>query len=421
MKTFYFLLAVMVASTMTACFYKSDKKGKADDVYEAWVIQHNGKTAILTKEQVFHANSKSSENGSMYISGSSHVRFTLYDPASGEISARKVAGNQRSKDAEYLGYDGTQLWFYGMHADWGLHTRDPLTLEIIWDEKTVKEKLGPEVGDLARPEQATIRRFYGWSPKLGSIYISDLQGNYYAIPDTTGKAIRLSFQPRLASVPNPVGSTLEMNNQRVYSLSGDQRNKIHFLYKELPNSPEFVHGLFVIESDVMAIRNHILGQRSDWEKKARALQEQNENATEPYDDAYYTRRNKAGQYESWVKDMDRNLEGLSTSYPLGLDTNVLLVQHATNVTDTATLQFSLFTRVADNSLIQVWTSSVPGIFLYPDRAIEISSFKAVFSSGNPQFRFEWYGKAGNMLVGIKMLHLFALDWQTGKLIFIRRL
>ena len=41
----------------------------------------------------------------------------------------------------------------------------------------------------------------------------------------------------------------------------------------------------------------------------------------------------------------------------------------------------------------------------------------VFKSGNPQFRYEWYGVEGNVLVGIKMLFAFGIDINTGKLLW----
>ena len=60
---------------------------------------------------------------------------------------------------------------------------------------------------------------------------------------------------------------------------------------------------------------------------------------------------------------------------------------------------------------------VPQIYFDPSKGIKSNRMAGVFKSGNPQFRYDWYGIEGNVLVATKMLFAFGIDITTGKLLW----
>ena len=101
---------------------------------------------------------------------------------------------------------------------------------------------------------------------------------------------------------------------------------------------------------------------------------------------------------------------------LGCDSNIIYVMHANNLSDTSSLLISKI-QFQNGRFSTVWTTLVPQIYFDPAKGIKRDALGDVFRSGSPEFRYEWYATQGNILCGIKMLFAFAIDVQTGKLLW----
>src|SRR5205823_1420089 len=112
-----------------------------------------------------------------------------------------------------------------------------------------------------------------------------------------------------------------------------------------------------------------------------------------------------------MDDFNRNLNRMI----LGCDSNVIYILHANNLTDTSSLLISKI-KIGGNEFTTQWTILVP-LYFDPSKGIKRNSMSDVFKAGNPQFRYEWYGLEGNVLVGVKMLFAFAIDDRSGKLMW----
>jgi hypothetical protein len=105
---------------------------------------------------------------------------------------------------------------------------------------------------------------------------------------------------------------------------------------------------------------------------------------------------------------------------LGCDSNTIYIMHANNLSDTSSLLISEL-KFNTNEFAVQWTTLVPKIYFDTQKGIKKDPMSGVFKAGDPQFGFEWYGIEENILVGIKMLFAFAIDAQTGKLLWKRQL
>ncbi len=69
----------------------------------------------------------------------------------------------------------------------------------------------------------------------------------------------------------------------------------------------------------------------------------------------------------------------------------------------------------------MWATLVLQIYFDPGKRIKADPLGDVFKSGSPEFRYDWYGIEDNVLCGIKMLFAFAIDAQTGILLWQKQL
>src|SRR5882672_476871 len=128
---------------LNSCFHKSDKTGQADDV-ENFLLSSTAKgDFLITHEEIFHAQSKSYNNGISQITGYSDYRYTVRDLITGKTTTLYVTGD-RQNDVALVGYDGKNLWCYNAAKDGGIEARDPVTMQVMVAREKI-EDANPEL------------------------------------------------------------------------------------------------------------------------------------------------------------------------------------------------------------------------------------------------------------------------------------
>lgn len=374
------IYGVLWIGMFSSCAYKTDRKGTADGI--TWALSYSGEAGnyILTKEEIFHQHSRTTKGGSTIISGAVSIRFTSYDAASGEIVSRWVAGKKQQKNAEFLGYTGNKLWFYSVQKALSFHARDPRTLQVV----STKEDLFSADPGLAKrisePGYNDIDQYTGFDPWSERIIMTDLSGQVFWMDLVTGKVENTAVKPHTYFSAAASATDASITPGHYFSMQGELRKKTAKNGVEMPGEDSFLEGVILLEKDPQ-----------------RCI--------------------------TYTKTFSDSLPGipehnLLQTYLLGLDSNVIYVEHAANTTDTAALCISRIHIGASGSKTE-WTVTVPGIYFYISRMSGQPLLKKQVGSGDPSF--QWYGINGNVLTGIRMLHIFGIELTTGKLMYIRRL
>src|SRR5687768_6008398 len=131
----YFPLFLLLL--FSSCFHKDVMNDRADDVEESFIYKGKDGTYIITKEEIFQATSKKSSGGFTQISGYAEYRISSYDLETGNLNGRAELGEGMEEAFTILGATEGKLWIYSIDPDLGFHARDPKTLEILTDEKTL--------------------------------------------------------------------------------------------------------------------------------------------------------------------------------------------------------------------------------------------------------------------------------------------
>ena len=422
---------------LPSCFHKSDKTCQADDIINSFSCHTSNGDFLITHESIFHATSKSSGSKGTFISGYTDYRYTVRDLHTGLQQTRLVTG-EREEDLLPIGYDGTQLWCYSADKQTGLHSRNPESMELMVSQQQV-ENVNPSLaGNINAPSFIEAGKFFRYDPVNKNIMLTDLKGNLFTLNPVTLKATGISKKP---SFPNsfsyPYAETAHMVNGELISLSGNPRNKIDF-DGDNKSAESFLSGKILLEQNTNCLSStaaNLLKQRDtlyikkQWEYdsllsrypvlKDKSLAYRNNDAYHAASRFYELQNDLAHRKrESGYKadEVTRNLNNLA----LGNDSNTIYILHANNLTDTASVLISKII-IKENAPILQWTTIVPHIYFDPSKGIKRDRMAEVFKSGNPQFRYEWYGVEGNMLVGIKMLFAFGIDIRTGRVVWEEQL
>lgn len=383
-KIKYLLFVTLVLTT--SCFHKSDKTGTADDIENALTCHTPKGDFLVTHDEVFHATSKSTGTRGTFISGYEHFRYTVYDLKTGAQVTRLVLGKME-EDMKPLYFDGKQIWFYGADKKMGLHARDAATLNTSVQQEEIEKRNPAIANQLATPKINEAAQFYSYDPLSNQIVVTDVQGNLFGIDPATLLANPLTKKTSFSAFFN------QPNSDRAYrglndffSLSGGSRKLINMGDKKSKES--FLNAKILLEQDVRHLS------------------------------ALSLLLKKGDPKDSVIRNVQM-FQDLSQMI-LGCDSNTIYIMHANNLSDTSSLLISELKFIKNEFALQ-WTTLVPQIYFDTQKGIKKDPMSDVFKAGDPQFRFEWYGLEDNILVGIKMLFAFAIDVQTGKLLWKQQL
>lgn len=427
----YFLLAGIIF--ISGCFHKSDTTGSADDIKHSITCHTTNGDYLVTHEEIFHATSKSSGPKGTFTSGYTDYRYTVRNMQTGELLTRLVTGD-REEDFVPLCYDGKQLWCYSVEKNVGLHTRDPQTLKIVITREQL-EKANPSLaGNMNAPKIYEVPQFYSYDPIGNGIILADLQGNFYSLDPGTLQANIIRKKPSFSgSFSNAHSSNVMNSNNERISLTGDLRKAIDLGHNN-KSEETYLSGEILLEQNthhLAAIAKQLVDANTRFLKKDQqefdsllnlypVLKDQRQAYLSIKDyhllDHFYDLQSKlsgkSGDSANKINAIVSNLAGMA----LGGDSNSLYIMHANNLTDTSSTLISKLT-IKDNHSQTQWTCHIPQIYFDPSKGIKKNSMADVFKAGNPEFRYEWYGIEGNVLVGVKMLFAFGIDINTGKLLW----
>lgn len=429
--------SLLLVFLLGSCFYKSNKTGSADDVVQSFTCHTANGDFLVTHEEVFHANSKSSGPTGTYISGTADYRYTVRNLQTGEQVARVVTGD-RDEDVYPVGYDGKQLWCYGAERSSGLHAREPAGMQVTITQEDI-ENANPNLrGNINHPKIYETPQFFVFDPLANQVMLTDLQGNLYNLDPSTLKAVPVRTKPMFDSRFDHAssGSANRWPDMNI-SMSGDNRKQIDF-QRGTKSEESYLKGEILLEQNTMRlnkIAKQVLETYDQVVSSVKAAMDSLLNIYPALNDerqAYLTikdyhipskyaslkRQLESAQRDTmyskynFIRDMDNMV--------LGCDSNCLYIMHANNLTDTSSILLTK-TIIKNGVSTPQWTTMIPGIYFDPSKGISRNPRSDVFKAGNPQFRYEWFGLEGKILTGIRMLHAFGIDDTNGKVLWVRQL
>lgn len=409
----------------------------ADDVATAFVYSGVEGKSIITKEQIFQAQSKKSGGGVTNISGYAEYRITSYDPATGNRTGRVDMGEGIEKAFIIMGATPGKIWLYSIDEELGFHCRNPKTLEVISDEKTLTAN-GPLKGfAFARPEWMKLNQQYGWSAQNGNLMLSDMQGfHYYYDPqkNTLEKTEDEIIDYDWAA--HKTGSTGYFTKENYVSLGGNGRQKLKYSYEDSTGKYSYLNGEILMDMNpvhdavrknnaLIAIENE-MHQLADSISRLHALFPEMSVEGRSYSQISNEEWKAKHKCESFIRekeDLERDRKSIISETRKYIDDPVLsdgegnlFIIHATDVTDTAHMQV---TKVNwdGKTFTEKWTVRLDNFYRDPEKADDKGAFETVFSDGNPSFRYQWFDITDDKLFIISQLRMICLDVKSGKVLW----
>lgn len=376
-QLFYLLLSSCIL--LIACFHKSPESAQADDVVQVLICETGTGSYLVCKEEIFQASSKSSGPKGSYISGYKQYRYSVRAARSGKLLVRLVS--KPDEDFNILGFDGQRLWCCSANAKIGLHARSPLSLKIVLNSSRITA-LNPVIGQMPTIPLEEAHRFFQYDNERGSILLLNNSAFVFRLNLKTLLAESEKTMPvNLNPIIYPLSNTVYLGYERRVSLSPEIRN---YFTKESGKVHSFLMGKLLVESDRQKIATF---KHTIFKKMAKVT----------------------------LGDSSRLLPSLS-SVTLGTDSDAVYIMEATNLEDSAHICLSAY-YVSANDYKKKWSSTVGGIYYNYRAAIKTNPKAMVFSSGNPDYDYEWFGLTKGVLVGVRMLYMFGLDANSGKLLW----
>lgn len=430
-------LPILLLPLLASCFHKNVMTDRADDVVKSFLYTGKEGAMIITKEMIFQATSKESNGGMTTISGNAEYRISSYDLATGNLLGRADMGDGIEKSFTVMGAADGKIWLYSIDPDLGFHCRNPKTMELISNEKTLAAN-GPLKGfSFARPEWMKLGDHYGWNAKNGLLMLTDMQGYHYYYDPAKGKLDKTEDQ-----IPDYQWSVRATNSNGYFakddyaSINGTGRQKLQYRYEDSTGKLSYLNGAILIDNNplrkierersyIESLHQHIAA----WEDSIAKLKQQFPDLGEEinprarYNEAGYMASHKLGTFNRELEDVQRDLKRTEEPHFSLYDNAVLsdatgnfFILHATDVSDTARLNLTKL-HLEGRNFTETWTTKLADFYRDPGKADNKGAFETVFSDGDPRFGYQWFEISGDKLVLISQLQMACLDLKTGKIIW----
>ncbi len=414
--------------------FKSVMEGEADDIVKSRLYTFEDRNYLVMVEYVYQVTSKEGGRGITTITGHNDQRISVYNLEDGSRVARKKTGRNDRYAMEFLGCTPGNLWFYSFEN--GLHTLDPLSLEIKLTQENILRNNPELLGNLATCEWYQLPQYFQFNELSGKVILTDNKGYRYALDPITLIARKIegeyrSFDPRRdrqlethISFPPPY-----------MALTGDLRKQVRLDNQEVNTQLTFLDGKFIVDRNPVRVLAGINQRLSAEMVKLEGIYSQLNRLNSlnggrgplwrtPQRDTLTKLENSMRIIESTIKTLEEASTevsggGFSHSYNhlLSPDSTSFFVLHASGTAKDANMMISRVHREGNISLKELWTTEIPGLFHNPDAARETNTFKEVFSKGSPEFRYSHFEMEGNKLIIVWMLHGCCLDTETGKILW----
>jgi hypothetical protein len=428
-RVFIFSISLLF---LASCMHKSVMEGEADDIVTTKIYDFKDGKYLVTLESIFQATSKKSGGGFTSISGYNDLRLTTYDLKTGKRLIRKKMGKEQKHPIVMLGFTEGNLWFYS--EDDGLHSRDPKTLEIKTTQDKIVEKNSYLKDNFATCEWYQLGQFYSFSILTNKLIVSDKQGFRYAIDPTSLVAEKLpdDFKFPNASTNTPFETSSEFNQQYL-GFEGDLRKQISKQSKPVNPDLTFLDGKFIIDNNLsrvlVAVNEKYLFYKELHDGKNKEFEDFKAKHGSDYwklkNDQYKKFRNLEDSLRDIARikdDYERKVNSivdygrLTGGNPLLMTDSIsFFVIHKTSTAKDALMNISKVQLKNNKELKEMWQTKLDGIFYDYNAACETSSFKVVFSKGNPKFDYMFADIVDNKLVIVYMLHSICIDTESGKI------
>lgn len=436
-----FLMVAAIPLTFAGCYHKDLDTDRSDDIAGNILYINGPDTLIISKEEIFQANSKSSEGGVTHISGYSEFRLTSYAIRTGEIVGRVALGEMQEEACELIGVTPGKVWMFGLNDELGLHYRDPKTLEPIATWNDLKQKPGLASLQPAKPEWPQLGAHYLMDPMTGKLFITDQAGFHYlldpekfTLEKTEVKGDRYDWDKDVLS------SSGQLNPEKYINFEGDPRKQIKYLDKISGQDVSFLHGKWVLDLDPVKAANRYKTYMDSLANNVKVI----EDSLTRYK-AAHPEANQEPDYARWtyemreihdravsinykLEDAQRELKNAQTfkrnipDYPMmTVDGKSVFVHHASIISDTARANISRVNLQPDSTWKIVWTTHLANFFHDYSKADQMGAFEEVYSSGNPTFDYEWSCQVGKYIILVLQLRMVCLDANTGKILWDREL
>jgi len=391
----YFILFLSLIFISCNPMKKNVMKDSCDDMKEVVISESNGKFALVVKEEIFQATSKSDNGGIRNITGYTEFRLSSYDLNTGELLKRLELGEIRENECILLGMTKSKLWYKSIDSELSFHARDPVTLDIIVTEKMVTDANPFLQNNISKPEWNSIQKFYGFDNSIGMPVISDNSGYLYSIDPVTLKAEKITSSiMNIRYDENVLTSSVYLNNNEVVYLSGNPRTRFKYVNKDF-DEPSFLKGEIIKSSTETEMPEEYLLSNEFKESVSKKNPLRISRKTEP-------------EYSFAKGQIITN------------DKSIFILSR-TDVTDQAKVLISKVKFDENYSPSLQWETVLDNIFRDPDKALDQSGFEMVFSKGNPDLSTMRVAYADNKLIFIFMLKAVCLDINSGKILWSRDL
>lgn len=387
----YLILFLSLIFTSCNLMKKNVMEDNCDDMKEVVISESNGKFALVVKEEIFQATSKSDNGGIRQITGYTEYRLSGYDLNTGELLKRLELGELRENECVLLGMTESKLWYKSINSEFGFHARDPVTLDVIVTEKMVIDANPFLQNNISKPEWNSIQKFYGFDNSKGMPIISDNSGYLYIIDPVTLKAEKITSSIMNNRYDeNVLTSSVYLNNNEVVYLSGNPRTRFRYVNKDF-DEPSFLKGEIIKSSSETNMPDEYLLSNEFKESASKKNPLRITRKTEP--------ENTFAKGQIITKDKS------------------VFILSRTDVTDQAKVIISKVKFDENYSPSLQWETVLDNIYREPEKALDQSSFDMVFSKGNPDLSTMRVTYADNKLIFIFMLKATCIDSDSGRIIW----
>lgn len=424
---------VLVFLLLPACFHKSVEKDEADDIVKVILAETPERAFLVAQETIFQAVSKSSGSGGTHISGYEESRISVYDISTGHLQARKAFGKRMKTPVCLLGFCNGQIWLFSGDEELGLHSRDPLTMEVNITQGQLLKDYPQLLAGLAQPEWYKLDRMYAYDETKDRLVVTDNRGYRYLIDPRAFSAEKLTGDYRMPANRTDFFTTNVDFQGKYLGLRGDLRKTLHLGSQAVDTEYSFLDGKFLKDQNIMRIYKQVDRQFTQLKDETDKMQQEfdaldakrkgasrfDPDFFREFSDARSRLSRKKNEYDKVARLRGQVLERdvHSLNILLQPEPGTFFIIHRTTIDRDARMIVSLVELNDKLELRQVWESHLEDLFFDYNAARQTSSFKIVFSKGSPSFDFKFFDISGNKLVIIYMLHAHCLDLETGSVLW----
>ncbi|MBK9451489.1 MAG: hypothetical protein IPN95_19170 [Bacteroidetes bacterium] len=432
---------LLIVFGISGCYHKDLETDRADDIVVNVIYSGPEGDFVISKEAIFQANSKSTENGVTHISGYTEYRLSSYDLKTGEQVGRVPLGEMIEEANAVLGISPGKVWMFSINPELGLHCRNPKTLTPIKTWTEFSQMPGLNAFKPARPDWPLIDQYFGVDYESQRIVLTDEAGFKYQMDPETFVLQKTDAEMPDADWDNdPLSGSGQFSNEKSVNLDGDPRAEISYLGNKSGAEISFLFGKFFLDFDQKKAAERKIIKLDSMENRWKSLEDSlkiysaahpeatqevdyikwsweqraiHDHATNLKRDAEYAQRD--------FENAKRSSSHFSGSFLLSTDDKSVYVHHANLVADTAHTLISRVNLDPNNSWRIVWTTHLPKFYHNSSKADQAGAFEEVYSKGNPEFDYEWAGVSKNYLVFVSQLRMACLDTESGKLLWEKEL